>query len=126
MLFVCQQHGRQGLAAISPRFRRALDAGTPIPAEWVCLVLVRDGAQTRRAYMDVEHVLAAGLDPPAGPLVLVERDVPARQLNDRLAILRLFPGLAAKVDRACTACLEAALPLSAPHLQVPPELADLT
>ncbi len=70
--------------------------------------------------MDVDTVTAAGLDPHGGPIVLKDREVDARRLNDRLVIRKLFPGLSAAVERTCAACLAQAIDsLSAEHLKVP-------
>lgn len=41
MLFICDLHGRQDIVSTSVRFKQALEAGRPIPADWVCLVIVQ-------------------------------------------------------------------------------------
>jgi len=91
-----------------------------IPAELVCLVLVMREEQCSWYHLDRDVVREAGLDPAGSPIVLKDRDVEARQLNDRLAIQKLFPGLSAPVARACKECLAQAIqPRDAAHLRVP-------
>jgi len=120
MLFICRTHGHQGLVPTSHRFSEALDSGESIPAEQVCLVLVMGEARCNWYHLDQDVVREAGLDPAGSPIVLKDRNVLERQLNDRLIIRRLFPGLGATVKRACKECLAQAIHRrDAAHLRIP-------
>jgi hypothetical protein len=118
MQFVCPVHGPQSLVGVSTRFADACEGHTPLPADWVRLVVVRGTDRVAWHLVDVEALVALGLDPRARLLTLHDRDRSARRLNDRLLIQTLFPPEPPR--RACQACLvQAVVPPDAPHLRWP-------
>lgn len=121
-ILLCRTHGRQGPRGTSARLAEALRLGQPIPADWVSLVVVTSRLSRTQWYLiDSEAVSAAGLDPADGPFVLEDRDVEARQLHDRLLIVKLLPSDLVH-PRICKLCLaEAVTPQGTPRLQLPDE-----
>lgn len=100
---ICEKHGSQEFIGTSPRFAHSIDDGSEIKLSEIVLMRVDSSAGVGEYWIDVGMLKNEKATIEDGVLHLVDRDLVAKRLNDRLLIMRLVNQM--KYKYVCPVCL---------------------
>lgn len=102
---ICNRHDAQRFVLTSPRLASAVTGGEDMEGLNARTLRIEGATGSFEYLVDSEFLEGLGISSKQSPVLLKDRNRVSRQLNDRLAILRLMRDM----RWVCPACLHAAV-----------------